>query len=90
MMKGRYINEDDVMNKTKNIVIGRLVAKDLFKDEDPIGKYLEMGTSAFKVVGVFQDQSGDREERLIYMPYTTRQLLEKNNDKIHNKRNFKR
>jgi len=83
MMKGRYINEDDVMNKTKNIVIGRLVAKDLFKDEEPIGKYLEMGTSAFKVVGVFQDQSGDREERLIYMPYTTRQLIEKNNDKIN-------
>lgn len=83
MMKGRYINEDDVVNKTKNIVIGRLVAKDLFKDEEPIGKYLEMGTSAFKVVGVFQDQSGDREERLIYMPYTTRQLIEKNNDKIN-------
>jgi putative ABC transport system permease protein len=83
MMKGRFINEDDVVNKTKNIVIGRLVAKDLFKDEDPIGKYLEMGTSAFKVVGVFQDQSGDREERLIYMSYTTRQLIEKNNDKIN-------
>lgn len=42
-----------------------------------------MGTSAFKVVGVFQDQSGDREERLIYLPYTTRQLLEKNNDKVN-------
>ena len=83
IMKGRFINEDDVANKTKNIVIGRLVAQDLFKDEDPIGKYLEMGTSAFKVVGVFQDQSGDREERLIYLPYTTRQLLEKNNDKVN-------
>ena len=83
IMEGRFINENDIINKTKNIVIGRLVAKDLFKDEDPIGKYLEMGTSAFKVVGVFQDQSGDREERLIYMPYTTRQLIEKNNDKIN-------
>ena len=83
IMNGRFINEDDIVNKTKNIVIGRLVAKDLFKDEDPIGKYLEMGTSAFKVVGVFQDQSGDREERLIYMAYTTRQLIEKNNDKIN-------
>jgi len=83
IMKGRFINEDDVANKTKNVVIGRLVANDLFKNEDPIGKYLEMGTSAFKVVGVFQDQSGDREERLIYLPYTTRQLLEKNNDKVN-------
>lgn len=82
MMKGRYINQDDIENRTKNIVIGRLVAQDLFKDENPLGKYLEIGSSAFKVVGVFQDQSGDREERLIYMPYTTRQLIEKDNDKI--------
>ena len=41
-----------------------------------------MGESAYKVVGVFQDKSGDREERLVYLPYTTRQLMEKNNDKI--------
>ena len=82
-MQGRFINQDDIEKKTKNIVIGRLVAKDLFKKEDPIGKYLEIGSSAFKVVGVFQDQSGDREERLIYIPYTTQQLIEKNNDKIN-------
>ena len=83
IMQGRFINQDDIEKKTKNIVIGRLVAKDLFKNEDPIGKYLEIGSSAFKVVGVFQDQSGDREERLIYIPYTTQQLIEKNNDKIN-------
>ena len=83
IMQGRFINQDDIEKKTKNIVIGRLVAKDLFKKEDPIGKYLEIGSTAFKVVGVFQDQSGDREERLIYIPYTTQQLIEKNNDKIN-------
>ena len=83
IMQGRFINKDDIEKKTKNIVIGRLVAKDLFNKEDPIGKYLEIGSTAFKVVGVFQDQSGDREERLIYIPYTTQQLIEKNNDKIN-------
>ena len=83
IMQGRFINKDDIEKKTKNIVIGRLVAKDLFKKEDPIGKYLEIGSTAFKVVGIFQDQSGDREERLIYIPYTTQQLIEKNNDKIN-------
>ena len=83
IMQGRFINQDDIEKKTKNIVIGRLVAKDLFKKEDPIGKYLEIGSSAFKVVVVFQDQSGYREERLIYIPYTTQQLIEKNNDKIN-------
>ena len=82
IMKGRFINQKDIDERTKNITIGRLVAQDLFKKEDPIGKYIEIGEIAFKVVGVFQDKSGDREERLVYLPYTTRQLMEKNNDKI--------
>lgn len=82
IMKGRYLNEKDLTEKRKNVVIGRLVAKDLFGTEDPIGKYVEMGTSAFKVIGVFQDEGGDNEERFIYMPYTTRQQLEKSNDKV--------
>src|SRR5690606_20150873 len=34
------------------------------------------------VIGVFQDEGGDNEERLIFMPYTKRQLIEKNTDKI--------
>jgi len=82
IMKGRFINQKDIDERTKNITIGRLVAQDIFKKEDPIGKYIEIGESAFKVVGVFQDKSGDREEQLVYLPYTTRQLMEKNNDKI--------
>ena len=82
LMKGRYINQIDLDKKTKNAVIGRLVAKDLFKSEDPIGKYINLGETAFKVIGVFQDEGGDNEERFIFIPYTTRQLIEKNNDKI--------
>ena len=82
LMKGRYINASDVKNKTKYAVIGRLVARDLFKQEEPIGKYIDIGDSVFKVIGVFQDDGGDNEERFIYIPYTTRQLLEKSNDKI--------
>ena len=82
IMKGRYINTSDIKNKTKYAVIGRLVARDLFKKEDPIGKFIDIGNSVFKVVGVFQDDGGDNDERFIYIPYTTRQLLEKSNDKI--------
>ena len=82
LMKGRYINQSDLNKKTKNAVIGRLVAKDLFKSEEPLGKYINLGETAFKVIGVFQDDGGDNEERFIFIPYTTRQLIEKSNDKI--------
>ena len=82
IMKGRFLNENDINIRAKYAVIGRLVAKDLFKDEDPIGKYITLGDSAFKVIGVFQDDGGDNEERFIYIPYTTRQLIEKGTDRI--------
>ena len=82
MMKGRYINEKDIKNKTKYAVIGRLVAQDLFNQGDALGQFIEIGNSVFKVIGIFQDDGGDREERYIYIPYTTRQLLEKSNDKV--------
>ena len=82
MMKGRYLNKEDIKNKTKYVVIGRLVEKDLFGTSNAIGEYIDVAGSAFKVIGVFQDEGGDREERYIYMPYTTRQLIEKNTDKL--------
>jgi putative ABC transport system permease protein len=82
MMKGRYLNKADIKNKTKYVVIGRLVEKDLFGTSNAIGEYIDVAGSAFKVIGVFQDEGGDREERYIYMPYTTRQLIEKNTDKL--------
>ena len=83
MMKGRYLNQEDVKNKTRNAVIGRLVEKDLFGTKNSIGKYIDIGGSVFKVIGVFQDDGGDNVEREIYLPYTTRQLIEKNNDKVN-------
>ena len=82
LMKGRYINQSDISRKTKVAVIGRMVAKDLFKSEEAIGKYINLGSSAFKVVGIFQDEGGDNEERNIYIPFTTRQIIEKSNDKV--------
>ena len=82
MMRGRYINGLDVENKERNVVIGRLIEKDLFKGEDAIGKFISGGGRSWKVVGVFQDDGGDREERIIYGPYTTVQSIRKNTDKV--------
>jgi putative ABC transport system permease protein len=83
IMKGRYINEDDVKDTKKYTVIGRLVEEDLFGSKNALGKYLEINGSVFMVIGVFQDSGGDSEERMIYVPYSTKQLLEKNTDKIN-------
>ena len=82
MMKGRYLNEGDIKNKCQYAVIGRLVEQDILKNIDPIGQYLHAGGHSWKVIGVFQDDGGDNEERIIYVPYTSYQKLQSRNDKI--------
>ena len=82
MMEGRYINGLDVENKERNVVLGRLVKQDLFGEEDALGKFVSGGGRSWKVVGVYQDDGGDNEERIVYVPYTTLQLIQKNTDKL--------
>ena len=79
---GRYVNESDIKNKTKVVVIGRLVEEDLFLKTTAIGKYINLNGIQYKVVGVFNDDGGDNEERLIYMPVSTAQQIYGNNDHI--------
>ncbi len=82
MIEGRYINEKDVLNKTRVTVIGRLVEEDLFKTEKALGKFLELNGITYKVVGIFKDAGGDNEERMIYTPVSTTQLVHMNTDHI--------
>ncbi|MCB7482406.1 ABC transporter permease [Christiangramia sediminis] len=70
---GRFINHNDVKNIEKTIVIGHQVEKDIFKEEDPIGKYVELSGINFKVVGVFTDPGGEREEARVVIPITSAQ-----------------
>ncbi len=80
--KGRFINENDVANATRVAVIGRLVEEDLFITEPAVGKYISIGGVAYKVVGVFTDEGGDREERGVYLPLKTIQNIYGANDDI--------
>ena len=80
---GRFLNAADLQFKLKYVVIGRLVAKDLFENENPIGKYLSLQGVSFKVVGVFEDSGGDNEERMIYMPVSTAQTTFSDNDYVN-------
>lgn len=82
VVSGRYVNQSDIINKTKVVVIGRLVDEDLFLKTTPIGKYINLNGIQYKVVGVFEDDGGDNEERMIYMPLTTAQQIYGNNDYV--------
>ncbi|MBA10204.1 ABC transporter permease [Flavobacteriaceae bacterium] len=80
--EGRYINQRDLENKTKVIVIGSKVEEDLFLKTTALGKYLNLSGIQYKIVGIFSDEGNDDEERIIYMPLTTAQQVYGNNDYI--------
>lgn len=75
IINGRFINALDYENSKKYVVIGKKVRDELFKDVNPVGKTLKATGVNFKVVGVFQDPGGDREESLIFMPLSTMQKI---------------
>ncbi|MDY7393811.1 ABC transporter permease [Aureibaculum sp. 2210JD6-5] len=79
---GRFIDGNDIRNKTRVVVIGRLVEEDLFKKENALGKFLELNGITYKVVGIFKDEGSDEEERNIYAPVSTIQLIHKNTNDI--------
>jgi putative ABC transport system permease protein len=72
LMKGRLLNITDVEKYRKVTVIGRIVMEQLFKDEDPIGKYVNISGIPFLVVGVFDDVHDGEVERL-YIPISVAQ-----------------
>ncbi len=81
IVSGRYINENDIAKKLKVIVIGRKIVEDLFPNEEPLGKAMEVNNTIYTVVGVFSDDN-DNEERIVYTPVSTIQRLFKNTDEI--------
>lgn len=82
IVKGRFLNNEDILSKRKLAVIGKDVVKDLFPKEDPIGKYIEIFGIPFKIIGVFNDEGNEREQRYIYVPLTIGQQIFGNGDDI--------
>lgn len=83
MIKGRHINVLDVENSTKSVVIGKKVNDDLFKKEDALGKYVKISGVNFKVVGVFSDPGGEREESRVFVPITSAQKVFGGGNKVN-------
>lgn len=82
IVKGRYINENDLLHSEKVAVIGQKISTDLFKEKNPLGEKIAINNINFKVVGVFTDPAGEREETRAYLPITTTQKVYGIGDKL--------
>jgi putative ABC transport system permease protein len=75
---GRLINNMDIEEQRKVIVIGDRVYQEMFKkDENPIGEYLQVQGVYFKVIGVVKSKQrgfqAEEDEKSIHMPLNTLQ-----------------
>ncbi len=71
---GRFINDVDILQKRKVIVLSPRMKEVLFRGEDPLGKYVNAGKVAYRVVGVYTDEDNNNNAPA-YVPFSTAQLL---------------
>lgn len=87
MVEGRFINELDIREKRKVVVISTLVRDAIFKNgdrNDALGTYINVNKIPFKVVGVFVDDDGrDDNMRTVYVPISTAQIAFSGVNRLH-------
>lgn len=72
---GRFFTEDEVRLCSRICVVGTTVKRNLFQDEDPVGKTIRIKNMTFKVVGVLGSKGannwGQDQDDVIMAPYTS-------------------
>ncbi|MBI3483597.1 MAG: ABC transporter permease [Acidobacteria bacterium] len=56
VLRGRFLDADDMSSRSKNCVITRDLSDLLFPAEDPVGRAVRLGELSFTVVGVFRER----------------------------------
>ncbi|MFC0342912.1 ABC transporter permease [Epilithonimonas hispanica] len=87
LLFGRFINDADIQGKKKVIVIGEEIYKNLFdakKNENPIGKSVNLKGIFFNVIGVFRVPRGGgmESDNGAYIPFSTYSGMYNEGDKI--------
>ena len=75
MTSGRFFSDKNVQNRERVAVVGQTVVKNLFDDEDPVGKEIRVKNIPFRVIGVLKSKGngtmGNDQDDTVLIPYTT-------------------
>lgn len=82
LKRGRFINERDMQEKRKVIVLHEKTADILFPKSEPLGKQVQAQGVSYLVVGIYADQNSFQPSALA--PFTTVQLVYHKGDSIDN------
>ena len=81
--EGRFINDVDLIERRKVIVISVRMQEVLFKGKSPIGEFINVGPLRYKVIGVYKDEQNSNNSPA-FIPFSTGQLLYGDNNTINN------
>lgn len=85
MLSGRFLNYSDLETNNKVVVVSNKIKRELLKNvENPITEYLQLSGISFKIIGIYTDEGGEREENRIYIPITTAQSVFNGGNRISN------
>jgi len=75
LKSGRFFTAAEDAGGSQVIILGNKIAADLFKQDDPIGKLVRVGSLNFLVIGVYNPSSGlgGGNDDYIFMPLNTAQ-----------------
>ncbi len=83
IVEGRFINERDIREVRKVVVIGLPVQEELFAERNAIGEMISIGGISYKIVGVYKDIGGEEEMRTLYIPISTAQKVYDGTENVH-------
>ncbi len=71
---GRFLTESDDTTRRRVVVLGEQMRRDLKLPENPVGKFIQIGSEWFKVVGTMEPRGemfGLSQDSYLLMPYST-------------------
>ena len=80
---GRFLNNVDLRDRRKVAVIGPRVVDRLFGRRRPVGEWIEVSGTPYRVVGTYTDEGWEGELAKIYIPITTAQTAYGGGTQIH-------
>ncbi len=77
LQSGLFFDHSELRSVRKVAVLGKTVADNLFPNQDPVGQNVQLRNVPFTIIGVLtekgQTASGNDQDDVIFVPYTTAQ-----------------
>jgi len=80
LSSGRFFSKDEESDMSRVAVLGSKIVKDIFLEEDPLGKVIKLKDQNFVVIGIFKERGSTgfgvtSQDEAVFVPIKTAQKL---------------